>query len=259
MTVAYQLSQLDGQGVEPVLWGGYKPIRLYLDRGTLFADVSLYGGGGQPPIELKHNEFVLRRADWDRNFDSVALEIVNESKFPVFQLIYESPYKIIINGVFPLPTGLILAGDYGLSLNAPFIRKGFTIQRLFKYPSNQYLAQRQEVTNIMPVTPGSQLKNRAISLSNKLITFSDSEMTLLDAVGQTADTINKPEEFRKALTRFISLYDDRYVLRSVHIIDELAAAGLSVGSLPSTSRMLSDPGSARNMAEQFRKLANQLP
>ena len=145
VTVGYELSQLsNGKVVEPANFGGYKPIRLYMDQGKLYADVSVYGGLGKPPIEVKHNQFVLRNPRWDRNFDSVALEIVDENKFPVFQLIYESSYHIVINGLFPSPSGLNLFGDTGFIGNATEIPNTFRIERLFKYPSSQFLSQREK-------------------------------------------------------------------------------------------------------------------
>ena len=255
ITSIYQLSQLAGEGKEPFVFGDYKPIRLYLDQGKLFADVSVYAGFGQPPIEIKRNEFVLRKPGWDRNFDSTALEVVNESKSPVFQLIYDNPFKIVVNGIFPTPSGLMLAGDYGDIMNADVIRKGFTIQRLFKYPSNQYVGKREEILNVVP---GPKLKERAISLSYELDMFADLQQKHLDDIMHTPNT-NNIDQYQKALTTFMSLYDDKYVLQSARISDELAATGFSVGSLQSESRLLSNPRSVKQIATQFRILASQLP
>lgn len=138
----YSLSDLERGPREPFNFGGFKPVRLYVDKGKVYADVAVYGGSGQPPIEVKHNEFVVRPPNWDRNSDRSALEVVNERQLPVFQLVYLSPSHIAVNGVFPIPGGLLLANDAGMVIN-PILPTTFALKRIFKYPSWKYPGEHE--------------------------------------------------------------------------------------------------------------------
>jgi hypothetical protein len=133
----YKLSELERQPKEPFYFGGYIPVKLYVEDGKLYADVKLYGGAELPPVEIIHNEYVVRPKNWDINKSQEALEVVNEKLEPVFQLIYAKPSHIIVNGIFPYPGGLVLANESGLLIN-PTVPTTFTIKRIFKYPSWKY-------------------------------------------------------------------------------------------------------------------------
>jgi hypothetical protein len=52
---------------EPFDFFGYKPVRIYVEGRDLCADFSVWGGAKQAPIEIRHNEFVVRPRGWDRN------------------------------------------------------------------------------------------------------------------------------------------------------------------------------------------------
>ena len=138
--VGYSLSALEKGPVEPFNFGGSKPVRVYAENGKLYADVAVYGGPNRAPIEVKHNEFVVRPPNWDRNSSHTALEIVNQSQVPIFQLIYKTPSHIVFNGIFPYPGGLILANDQGMLIN-PTLPTTFRLKRIFKYPSWKYPGQ----------------------------------------------------------------------------------------------------------------------
>jgi hypothetical protein len=43
---------------EPYNLGGYKPVKLYIKNGNLFADVHIFGGAGLPPIQIIQNELI---------------------------------------------------------------------------------------------------------------------------------------------------------------------------------------------------------
>lgn len=135
--VIYKFSELEQGPKEPFNFGGFSPVKIYVEDSKLYADVTVYGGAGLPPIEIKHNEYVVRPTNWDLNKSSTALEVVNESQEPVFQLIYKKPSHIVVNGIFPFPGGLILANESGMILN-PTMPTSFSLERIFKYPSSKY-------------------------------------------------------------------------------------------------------------------------
>ena len=130
---------------EPFNFGGFKPIRFYVDNGKFYADVGLYGGSGLPPVEVKHNEFIVRPMNWDRNSDKNALEVVNELERPIFQLVYRSPGHVVINGIFQAPGWLVLANEDGATTIAnPPTQVAFALKRIFKYPSWKYPGQHEQ-------------------------------------------------------------------------------------------------------------------
>lgn len=142
--VTYEVSDLEKEPKEPFDLDGFKPVRMYVEDGKLYADVKVYGGAGRPPIEIKHNEFVVRPPNWDRNSSETALEVVNESQFPVFQFIYKTPFHIVVNGIFPSPVGLILANESGITVvRKSTLPQTFFLKRIFKYPSWKYPGQHE--------------------------------------------------------------------------------------------------------------------
>jgi len=122
---------------EPYNFGKYKPVKLYIKDGNLFADVKIYGGSNLPPIEIVQNELSNKPHDWDFNSNNKALEIVDKNKNPIYQFFYKTPAHIVVNGIFPFPGGLILANDQGAVIN-PSLPTNFKLKRIFKYPSWQY-------------------------------------------------------------------------------------------------------------------------
>lgn len=118
-----------------IFWG-YSPFLVYVEGDRLYVDVKLYAGPGIPSIELKHNDLVQKPANWDLNFNNTALEIVNEDKDPVFQLIYRDDSHILINGKFPIPNGVALARDGQFSVTNQLQEiRDFRLKQLFKYPA----------------------------------------------------------------------------------------------------------------------------
>lgn len=125
---------------KPIKIGEYEPFKPYIENGKLFVDVNIYSESGFPPIKIIKNELHNLPDNWDRNFNNKALEIVNEDKKPVYQLIYKAPFNINIKGVFPIPGGVLVADDIkGVSMisynNFPVKIK---LSPIFKYPSWRY-------------------------------------------------------------------------------------------------------------------------
>lgn len=131
------IDTLRKQKVMPLDLNGYYPVIAYVEGNKLYADVTVYGGSGKPPIEIKHNEFAVRPLNWDKNSNQKALEIVNEKQEPVFQMIYKSETHLVINGIFPFTGGVMFVNEKGM-LHNPIPPVKFSIKRIFKYPSLEY-------------------------------------------------------------------------------------------------------------------------
>jgi hypothetical protein len=44
MSVGYKVAALEKESAQPYNLSGFKPVKLYAERGVLYADVSIYGG-----------------------------------------------------------------------------------------------------------------------------------------------------------------------------------------------------------------------
>jgi hypothetical protein len=117
--------------------GDFVPVKVHLDDGIIYCDVTIWGGFMGPPIEIVHNEFRITPPNWDRNFSANALEVVDERNEPIFQLIRKTPNHYVMNGLMALPDGsFILATDNGTwtGIRSPKMPPG-TLKPIFKYPS----------------------------------------------------------------------------------------------------------------------------
>ena len=74
--------------------------RLYAEMETTFYGMSVVG--------VSNIQF---RGDmpfgWERNGSSNAFEIVGPDKLPIIQEFYESPERLVIQGIFPFSTGVV--------------------------------------------------------------------------------------------------------------------------------------------------------
>ncbi|MDD2541933.1 MAG: hypothetical protein PHH28_12945 [Desulfuromonadaceae bacterium] len=131
---------------EPYNFNSYKPVKLYIDNGDLYADVKIYGGSGLPAIEIVKNELVNKPHNWDYNSNSTGLEIVDNNQKPIYQFYYKTPSHIVMNGIFPFPGGLILANEDGATIN-PSLPMSFVLKPIFKYPAWKYPGQLNDTSN----------------------------------------------------------------------------------------------------------------
>jgi hypothetical protein len=124
---------------------GMVPVTLSLENGIIYCDVEIWGGPGGPPIQVRHNEFVVQPPEWDRNFSERAVEVVDAQGVPIFQLIRKTVSHYVVNGILPFPGGgLIVATDQGTALNPSpgnLARARAALKPIFKYPSWKYHGQ----------------------------------------------------------------------------------------------------------------------
>ena len=125
------------------LGGGYSPVTVSFKGGVLLYDIKFWGGTGKPPIEVKNNKFTVRVPEWDRNFNASAFEVVDSNNVPILQVIRKTPTHIIVNGIFPLPDGLLLpAGPNGaIPTGVRSVPRDFILQPIFNYPAWKYPGQ----------------------------------------------------------------------------------------------------------------------
>jgi tetratricopeptide (TPR) repeat protein len=136
------------------VFDNYRPVELYIEKGTLYADVNIYGGQGLPPIKIKKNKLSNKPDDWDFNSNDKAFEIVDNKQNPIYQFFYKSPSHIVINGIFPAPGGYILANENGAS-GSPDLPDKFNLKRIFKYPSWKYPGEYENEMGLTLQNPDS--------------------------------------------------------------------------------------------------------
>jgi hypothetical protein len=112
-----------------------------LQGGRIYCDFDMLARQVSSPIPVRHNQ--LGRPlppGWMSNNNDVALEIVDQDEDPVFQMYYEGPKSIVINGIFATTGGVLIAGSEEFSIvpyqttDLPAYLETFTLRRLFKYP-----------------------------------------------------------------------------------------------------------------------------
>ncbi len=140
-----------GKPIAIVMMGDFVPIQGYLKGDTLYCDVKLWSETGQSLVEVKENEFVVRPPNWDRNFSSNALEVVDEKGAPILQVIRKTASHWVINGMIVSPVGVIVATDQGTVFGSHMDNLALALKQknmmlaalkelkpIFKYPSYQH-------------------------------------------------------------------------------------------------------------------------
>jgi len=129
--------------------GDEPSLEAYVSEDKLFFNAKLFGGSGRQ-VSIVKNELVNEELQWDRNFNDSALEVINQNKIPMLQIIYETPHVVQVYGVFQSAGGsFFVATPEGFTMNPGEITKvkGYPLKKLFRYPSRKY--------------PGVEVKNRS--------------------------------------------------------------------------------------------------
>jgi len=139
LIIAEPVANMRNGEVGPIQIDGYVPVKLRMKEDTLLLHFTVWGGQDKPPIEVKDNDFTVRLLGFDRNSNANALEVINPKGEPIFQLIRKEPAHIAVNGIFPSPFGLILAGPDGMIAGATQSSLvAFHLKPIFKYPAWKY-------------------------------------------------------------------------------------------------------------------------
>jgi len=139
----YTVSELENSRIEPCDFDEMSiPLQIYVDDLKWYVDVSLYAGEGLPPVQIEYNEFVDKPLKWDMNFNEGAFEVVNDKQEPIFQLIFRTQDKAIVNGFFPFGDRAVIICEYGIA-DLSEEMEIFKFNRIFKYPSNKYPGERR--------------------------------------------------------------------------------------------------------------------
>ncbi|WP_429752595.1 FKBP-type peptidyl-prolyl cis-trans isomerase [Vibrio minamisatsumaniensis] len=151
----------------PFHLGGHLPIKVYVEKKKLYADVDVYSASGLPPIKISKNVLSGVPPTWDVNKSDKALEVVNANNQPIYQLVYKNDGHIIINGIFPFPGGLVLADDSHMSIN-PQEPATLELSPIFKYPSWKYPSVYNEDYAPKKSAPTPEFSNSARSRQEEL-------------------------------------------------------------------------------------------
>jgi hypothetical protein len=125
--------------------GEAKPFAVYMEGDTLYVDALVFGlSTGSPRIQITHNEFSQAPVGWDRNFDDDALEFVDSSGVPVFQLVYRGHSDVFIRGMFSSGGMIFLANELGFVQNpsGAQVREFIPPKPIFRYPSVDHQSKR---------------------------------------------------------------------------------------------------------------------
>ena len=123
---------------------GTIPLRIYFDnRGAMRVDATLYGRDGEVNATIERSNFKIRNPLWDRNWDAIAFELVDEKQVPFFQIERPKENLLKVRGIFRTSQGaLLVATDNGIMYNPTTPTP--PPQRLFRYPSAVNLHIRAE-------------------------------------------------------------------------------------------------------------------
>jgi len=133
------LSFLDGTTFNGRSIKGY-PVRVYTQSNDPkpYVDTKVYSSECGL-VEIKANHLTAVPKGWDWNANDRAIEIINESRVPVFQVVLSAANQLDIWGVFSEAES----------------KSGLQSTRLFKYPSAQYQGELIEPRRLLPLTAKS--------------------------------------------------------------------------------------------------------
>jgi hypothetical protein len=121
---------------------GDLPLKVYFDKdGDMKIDATIYESRGKVAAVIKSSNFSVINSGWDRNWDPVAFEIVDERQNPVFQIERINWNFLKLRGLLITSAGAVFAiTDSALIINPT--GQVAPPKRLFQYPGNAHLHQR---------------------------------------------------------------------------------------------------------------------
>lgn len=146
-------------------------ISPYVKDGLLTADVSLFAPGQvYEAFSLRGGKFHLLAPNWDVNASERAIEVVNESGVPIFQLIRSSTKHLHIDGLFRTKNAVLFLGRGGLIIQPilgdaanRYVPPTDFLPKMFRYPSWQHPGEMIEPQPARPACPPDSQGIMAIS------------------------------------------------------------------------------------------------
>lgn len=127
---------------------GANNLRMKVVDGLLSVDAELLWRFDAPLICVTNGDVLNMPIDWDMNSDESAMEIVNEHRSAILQLVHRDTNCVFVRGVFWESSGAILCTDRGMERISP--RPGQTtgaitnpLTPIFRYPSYRFPGVRR--------------------------------------------------------------------------------------------------------------------
>ncbi|MGA3284194.1 MAG: hypothetical protein ABSD57_07035 [Verrucomicrobiota bacterium] len=124
--------------------GGSPAVSPYVKNNRLYVMIDTPFGTSRETVHMNNEWDSKIPSGWDRNFNSDRFEIVDDTKLPVLQVWYVTPFQIEINGIFVSENGgVAVAFGKGIAASSP----GAPIPKIpdrkawFKYPSKDHLEE----------------------------------------------------------------------------------------------------------------------
>jgi pimeloyl-ACP methyl ester carboxylesterase len=118
-------------------------ISMYLRDGLLCVDATIFSGPHIPLIEVVCNRARINAPGWDTNFSDKAMEVVDQNRSPMFQIIFVNPRRVQVNGIIPSAMNqfnIYLPGGFQKIAIDPSHPSPIAdpIKTIFKYPAWQH-------------------------------------------------------------------------------------------------------------------------
>ncbi|MFC2122504.1 hypothetical protein ACFLRP_02335 [Bacteroidota bacterium] len=143
--IVYKLSDFDdGGSLNHYALNSAFPFIPHIKEGKLYVNVNVCVpmDGDYTVIEINNNVARDLPANYDRNQDDYAFEVVNEEGDPIFQLYYVTQFHVVINGIFCYPKGPLYANKDSTEVGSPLLLEKFHLDPIFKYPSSKHKGKR---------------------------------------------------------------------------------------------------------------------
>jgi hypothetical protein len=112
------------------------PISINLISNRLYVDASIPLGDDSDIVIHGNSANKFVPFDWDMNFSDNAVEVIDQTRQPILQVVYVRPNKILIRGVFAKGGRYVVLGEsvtFGGVL--PIDKRKSDLKPIFKYPS----------------------------------------------------------------------------------------------------------------------------
>lgn len=134
-----EMSKPTNRPVMIAVESGVQPITPYVRDNRFYVDfdIPIYESRFEGTIKIRDFKIGTIPPEWDANYNSNALEIVNSRNVPLCQIYYKSPNQIAIFGIFKFGNWCEAWGKNGvLPFNSNTPPEALGLKPLFKYPAN---------------------------------------------------------------------------------------------------------------------------